>query len=88
MPARSEIGAHRQHKAEEVNEFLSNLEGCAERQVVIAATNEPEKVDDRGSGRFDKLILIPPPQPDEPCRTFISVIALLIYCSIRSVLPL
>jgi transitional endoplasmic reticulum ATPase len=64
VPARSELGGHQQYKAEEVNEFLANLEGCAERKVlVIAATNEPEKIDPavRRSGRFDKLILIPPP---------------------------
>jgi transitional endoplasmic reticulum ATPase len=67
VPARSELGGHQQYKAEEVNEFLSNLEGCAERKVlVIAATNEPEKIDPavRRSGRFDKLILIPPPDAE------------------------
>jgi hypothetical protein len=67
VPARSELGGHQQFKAEEVNEFLANLEGCAERKVlVIAATNEPEKIDPavRRSGRFDKLILIPPPDAE------------------------
>ena len=67
VPARSVLGGHQQYKAEEVNEFLANLEGCAERKVlVIAATNEPEKIDPavRRSGRFDKLILIPPPDAE------------------------
>jgi SpoVK/Ycf46/Vps4 family AAA+-type ATPase len=67
VPARSALGGHQQYKAEEVNEFLANLEGCAERKVlVIAATNEPEKIDPavRRSGRFDKLILIPPPDAE------------------------
>lgn len=67
VPARSELGGHQQYKAEEVNEFLANLEGCAERKVlVIAATNEPDKIDPavRRSGRFDKLILIPPPDAE------------------------
>src|SRR5205085_1636347 len=67
VPARSELGGHQQYKAEEVNEFLANLEGCAERRVlVIAATNEPEKIDPavRRSGRFDKLILIPAPDAE------------------------
>ena len=67
VPARAELGAHQQYKAEEVNEFLSNLEGCAEHKVlVIAATNEPEKIDPavRRSGRFDKLIFIPPPDAE------------------------
>jgi transitional endoplasmic reticulum ATPase len=63
-PARSELGGHQQYKSEEVNEFLTNLEGCAERKVlVIAATNEPEKIDPAvlRAGRFDKLVFIPPP---------------------------
>ena len=67
VPARSELGGHQQYKAEEVNEFLANLEGCAERNVlVIGATNEPEKIDPavRRSGRFDKLILIPAPDAE------------------------
>jgi transitional endoplasmic reticulum ATPase len=67
VPARSGLGAHQQYKAEEVNEFLANLEGCAERNVlVIAATNEPERIDQavRRSGRFDKLIFIPPPDAE------------------------
>ncbi|MBZ5635167.1 MAG: ATP-binding protein [Acidobacteriia bacterium] len=67
VPARSELGGHQQYKAEEVNEFLANLEGCAERKVlVIAATNEPDKIDPavRRSGRFDKLIFIGPPDAE------------------------
>jgi transitional endoplasmic reticulum ATPase len=59
VPARSDLGGPQQYKAEEVNEFLANLEGCASRGVlVIAATNEPEQIDSavRRSGRFDKLI--------------------------------
>lgn len=64
VPPRSELGGHQQFKAEEVNEFLANLEGCAEHKVlVIAATNEPGRIDPavRRSGRFDKMIFIPPP---------------------------
>jgi AAA+ superfamily predicted ATPase len=67
VPARSELGGHQQYKAEEVNEFLANLEGCADKRVlVIAATNEPEKIDlaVRRSGRFDKLTFIPPPDAE------------------------
>ena len=67
VPARSGLGGHQQYRAEEVNEFLANLEGCAERNVlVIAATNEPERIDQavRRSGRFDKLIFIPPPDAE------------------------
>jgi transitional endoplasmic reticulum ATPase len=67
VPARSDLGGNQQYKAEEVNEFLANLEGCAGRDVlVVAATNEPEKIDSavRRSGRFDKLIFIPPPDAE------------------------
>ena len=66
-PSRSELGGHQQYKSEEVNEFLANLEGAANRQVlVIAATNAPEKIDPaiRRTGRFDKLIFIPPPDSE------------------------
>jgi transitional endoplasmic reticulum ATPase len=64
VPARSELGGFQSYKAEEVNEFLANLEGCAERNVlVIAATNEPDRIDPavQRTGRFDKLIYISPP---------------------------
>ena len=67
MPARSSLGGHQQYKAEEVNEFLANLEGCAAREVRQSlATNEPDKIDSavRRSGRFDKLIFIPPPDAE------------------------
>jgi AAA+ superfamily predicted ATPase len=66
-PSRSELGGHQQYKSEEVNEFLANLEGCADRKVlVIAATNAPEKIDPavRRAGRFDKLVFIPPPDAE------------------------
>ncbi len=66
-PSRSELGGHQQYKSEEVNEFLANLEGCADRKVlVIAATNLPEKIDPavRRPGRFDKLVFIPPPDSE------------------------
>jgi transitional endoplasmic reticulum ATPase len=66
-PSRSELGGHQQYKSEEVNEFLANLEGCADRKVlVIAATNLPEKIDPavRRPGRFDKLVYIPPPDSE------------------------
>jgi transitional endoplasmic reticulum ATPase len=64
VPARSELGGFQQYKAEEVNEFLAQLNGCASKQVfVIAATNEPAKIDPaiRRSGRLDKLIYVGPP---------------------------
>jgi hypothetical protein len=69
-PSRSELGAHQQHKAEEVNEFLAHLNGCAERRIfVVAATNQPDKIDPAvlRTGRLDKLIYVGP--PDEEART-------------------
>ncbi len=64
VPARSELGGHQQHKSEEVNEFLTHLDNCAEKGVlVIAATNEPWKIDKavRRTGRPDKVFLVGPP---------------------------
>ena len=64
VPARGELGGHQQYKAEEVNEFLAHLNGCSEKDIfVIAATNEPEKIDPavRRTGRLDKLIYVGPP---------------------------
>jgi hypothetical protein len=69
-PSRSELGAHQQHKAEEVNEFLAHLNSCADKGIfVIAATNQPNKIDPavRRTGRLDKLIYVGP--PDEEART-------------------
>ncbi len=69
VPSRSELGGHQQHKAEEVNEFLAQLNACADKNIfVIAATNEPEKIDSaiRRTGRLDKLIYVGP--PDEEAR--------------------
>ncbi len=64
VPSRSELGGHQQYKAEEVNEFLAQLGTCAERNIfLIAATNEPHKIDSavRRTGRLDKLIYVGPP---------------------------
>lgn len=69
VPSRSELGGHQHYKAEEVNEFLSQLNECADKNIiVIAATNEPEKIDFAilRTGRFDKLIYVGP--PDELAR--------------------
>jgi len=64
VPPRAELGGHQQYKAEEVNEFLAHLSGCSEKKIfVIAATNQPEKIDPavRRTGRLDKLIYVGPP---------------------------
>lgn len=64
VPSRAELGGFQQYKAEEVNEFLAHLNSCAEKKIfVIAATNEPHKIDAavRRTGRLDKLIYVGPP---------------------------
>lgn len=70
VPSRGDLGGHQQHKAEEVNEFLAHLNGCAEKRIfVIAATNQPEKIDAAvlRTGRLDKHIYVGP--PDLEART-------------------
>ncbi len=64
VPARRELAAHQHQTAEEVSEFLKQLETCAERQILlIAATNEPWKIDPavQRTGRLDKRIYVGPP---------------------------
>lgn len=63
-PNRSDLGGFQQHKAEEVNEVLTHLNGASERKIfVVAATNRPELIDPaiRRTGRLDKLIYVSPP---------------------------
>jgi AAA+ superfamily predicted ATPase len=67
VPTRGELGGFQQHKAEEVNEFLAHLNGCADKGIfVIAATNEPTKIDPavRRTGRLDKMIYVGPPDAE------------------------
>jgi AAA+ superfamily predicted ATPase/Flp pilus assembly protein TadD len=67
VPSRSELGGLQEYKAEEVNEFLAQLNGCSEKGIlVMAATNQPEKIDPavRRTGRLDKHIYVGPPDPE------------------------
>jgi transitional endoplasmic reticulum ATPase len=64
VPSREDLGGHQQYKSEEVNEFLAHLNSCSEKGIfVIAATNQPQKIDPavRRTGRLDKLIYVGPP---------------------------
>jgi Cdc6-like AAA superfamily ATPase len=64
VPNRSDLGGFQQHKAEEVNEVLTHLDGASERKIfVVAATNRPELIDPaiRRTGRLDKHIYVSPP---------------------------
>jgi AAA+ superfamily predicted ATPase len=70
VPSRGGLGGHQQYKAEEVNEFLAHLNGSAEKRIfVIAATNQPAKIDAAvlRTGRLDKHIYVGP--PDLEART-------------------
>lgn len=67
VPSRGELGGHQHYKAEEVNEFLAHLNSCADKKIfVIAATNQPDKIDPavRRTGRLDKLIYVGPPDAE------------------------
>lgn len=67
VPSRGELGGHQQYKSEEVNEFLVHLAECSQKRIlVIAATNEPWKIDQAvlRSGRLDKHFLVDPPDLD------------------------
>ena len=69
VPSRADLGGHQQYKSEEVNEFLAHLNSCSDKGVfVVAATNEPEKIDSAvlRTGRLDKLVYVGP--PDEEAR--------------------
>ncbi len=72
VPARRELAAHQHQTAEEVSEFLKQLETCAERRILlIAATNEPWKIDPavQRTGRLDKKIYVG--SPDAVARSSI-----------------
>ena len=65
VPNRSNTGA--EHQAGEVNEFLSQLNNCAQRGIfVIATSNRPDMIDPAvlRTGRIDKLVYIPMPDRD------------------------
>jgi AAA+ superfamily predicted ATPase len=67
VPVRSGLGGFQHHKAEEVNEILTHLNGSSEKRVfIIAATNQPEMIDPavRRTGRLDKLIYVGPPDAE------------------------
>ncbi len=66
-PSREDLGGSQQYKSEEVNEFLAHLNQCSEKGVfVIAATNQPQKIDTavRRTGRLDKLVYVGPPDQE------------------------
>ncbi len=68
VPNRSNHGA--EHQAGEVNEFLSQLNNCAQRGIfVIATSNRPDMIDPAvlRTGRIDRLVYVP--MPDKEARS-------------------
>jgi hypothetical protein len=70
VPARAEAeGGRHNYKNEEINEFLTRIDSCSAKGVLlIAATNRPWAIDPavQRTGRFDKKIYVAP--PDIPAR--------------------
>jgi transitional endoplasmic reticulum ATPase len=69
VPSRETLGGHQDYKSSEVNEFLAHLNDCSKKNIfIVAATNQPEKIDAavRRTGRLDKLIYVG--APDEEAR--------------------
>jgi hypothetical protein len=69
VPSRETLGGYQDYKSSEVNEFLTHLNSCSKKNIfIVAATNQPEKIDAavRRTGRLDKLIYVGP--PDEEAR--------------------
>ena len=64
IPKRDGLSGSNQYRESEINEFLMQIEGAGEKEIlVIGATNFPERIDAAAmrSGRMDKRIFIPPP---------------------------
>lgn len=64
IPRRESLSAESQHKQEEVNEFLMQLNDAGKHKVlVVAATNRPHLIDTAllRAGRMDKRIMVAPP---------------------------
>jgi len=73
IPKRESIGAEFQHKQEEVNEFLMQLNDAGKHKVlVIAATNRPHLIDTAllRAGRMDKRIMVSPPDYEARVELF------------------
>lgn len=73
IPRRESMGSEFQHKQEEVNEFLMQLNDAGKNKVlVVAATNRPHLIDTAllRAGRMDKRILVSPPDLEARIELF------------------
>jgi transitional endoplasmic reticulum ATPase len=71
VPSRAGAAGH--HYEAEVNELLTQLNECAERRIlVVAATNQAEKIDRAvlRPGRFDKHFFVGPPDIEARVELF------------------
>lgn len=67
VPRRESLGAEGQFKNEEINEFLTHLNNASNHGIlVVGATNQVNLIDSAvmRAGRMDKVILVPPPDPE------------------------
>ena len=72
VPDRSNPGS--QYVTSEVNEFLSQLNNCAQRGIfVVATSNRPDKIDPAvlRTGRIDKQVYVPLPDKDARREMFL-----------------
>ncbi len=78
IPKRENLDSNFQHKQEEINEFLMQLNDAGKNKIlVVAATNRPHLIDTAllRAGRMDKRIMVPPPDDtarEELFRMFLS----------------
>lgn len=73
IPKRESMGAESQHKQEEINEFLMQLNDAGKNKVlVVAATNRPHLIDTAllRAGRMDKRIMVSPPDSEARAELF------------------
>lgn len=73
IPKRESMGSESQHKQEEINEFLMQLNDAGKNSVlVVAATNRPHLIDTAllRAGRMDKRIMVSPPDLEARAELF------------------
>lgn len=73
IPRRETLSSEFQHKQEEINEFLMQLNDAGKNKIlVVAATNRPHLIDTAllRAGRMDKRIMVPPPDKEARAELF------------------
>lgn len=73
IPKRENLDSNSQHKQEEVNEFLMQLNDAGKNKIlVVSATNRPQLIDTAllRAGRMDKRIFVSPPDLEARAELF------------------